>query len=237
MQESVAVRNAKLDAIETTAGTGALLKIYTGAMPANCAASETGTLLDSMTLPSDWLANASAGAKAKTGTWSGVAAASGYAEHWRIYDSTGTTCHMQGLCSQAWAAATAAVVGEYIGNGGNVYGCTTAGITATAWAISTAYALNQTVSNGGNTYIATTAGTSASSGGGPTGTGAGITDGTAVWAYQAAGSGPSGTGATIHDGTAVFAYIGLVDMTLDNVNINAGQTVTVNTFTLTEGNA
>lgn len=56
-----------------------------------------------------------------------------------------------------------------------------------AWAGSTAYALGDRMSNGGNVYRATTAGTSASSGG-PSGTGAGITDGTVVWAYVAAAS-------------------------------------------------
>ena len=52
-----------------------------------------------------------------------------------------------------------------------------------AWAASTAYTVGETVSNGGNTYVCTTAGTSAASGG-PTGTGTGITDGTAVWNYS-----------------------------------------------------
>lgn len=41
--------------------------------------------------------------------------------------------------------------------------------------------------NGGNTYQCTTAGTTAASGG-PTGTGTGITDGTAVWQYVFAGN-------------------------------------------------
>ncbi len=54
--------------------------------------------------------------------------------------------------------------------------------TKGAWTASTAYTVGETVSNGGNNYICTTAGTSATSGG-PTGTGTGITDGTAVWSY------------------------------------------------------
>lgn len=58
-----------------------------------------------------------------------------------------------------------------------------------AWAVSTAYALGALVTASGNLYRCTTAGTSASSGAGPTGTGAGIVDGTAQWAYvQVAGS-------------------------------------------------
>jgi hypothetical protein len=57
-----------------------------------------------------------------------------------------------------------------------------------AWAQSTAYALNALVAANGNIYKCTTAGTSAATGGGPTGTGTGIADGTAVWAYQSTAS-------------------------------------------------
>jgi hypothetical protein len=90
---SVAARNARLDAFETAAGTAAHLKLYTGSAPANCAATESGTLLCDITLPSDWMAAASSGSKAMTGTWAGTGAAEGTAAHFRIYDSAGTTCH------------------------------------------------------------------------------------------------------------------------------------------------
>lgn len=97
LQLSTSVRNAELDAIETTIGVSAILKIRTGAAPANCAAADSGTVVSTVNLPSDWLANASAGAKAKSGTWEDLSAdATGTAAHWRIYDSVGTTCHMQG---------------------------------------------------------------------------------------------------------------------------------------------
>lgn len=96
IQLSVTARNARLDAIETTISTSALLRILTGAAPANCAAAQTGTLLCEMALPSDYLAAAGSGAKAKSGTWSGTGAAAGTAAHFRITDTAGTTCHMQG---------------------------------------------------------------------------------------------------------------------------------------------
>jgi hypothetical protein len=54
---------------------------------------------------------------------------------------------------------------------------------ALVWLASTAFAVGDRVSNGANTYVATTAGTSAASGG-PTGTGAGIADGSVVWAFE-----------------------------------------------------
>lgn len=97
VQLSVAVRNARLDAIETTVGVGAVLKIRTGAQPGACATADSGTVLATLTLPSDWMAAASAGAKAKAGTWEDASAdATGTAAHWRLYASDGTTCHAQG---------------------------------------------------------------------------------------------------------------------------------------------
>ena len=97
LQYSTAVRDAQLDALETTVGTSAILRIYSGAMPANCATAASGTLLAEMTLPSDWMAAASGGTKAKSGTWSDASAnAAGTAGYYRILDSTGTTCHVQG---------------------------------------------------------------------------------------------------------------------------------------------
>lgn len=97
IQFAVATRNARLDAIETEIGTAAILKIRTGGQPANCAAADSGTVLATVTLPSDWLAAASSGAKAKAGTWEDISAdAAGTAAHFRIYDSGGSTCHIQG---------------------------------------------------------------------------------------------------------------------------------------------
>lgn len=96
VQLSVAVRNARLDAIETTIGVSPLLDFRTGAQPADCAQADAGTELEHMSLPSDWLAAAAAGAKAKAGTWSGTADAAGTVAHFRIKETTDTTCHMQG---------------------------------------------------------------------------------------------------------------------------------------------
>lgn len=97
IQLSTAVRNARLDAIETTIGAGAVLKLRTGAAPANVGTADSGTVVATMTLPSDWMAAASAGAKALLGTWQDTAAdAAGTVAHFRIYASDGTTAGMQG---------------------------------------------------------------------------------------------------------------------------------------------
>jgi len=95
-QLSAAVRNARLDTIESTTGASAKLQIRTGAVPANCAAANTGTLLVEITLPSDWMSAAAAGVKALLGAWSNTASATGTAAHFRIFDNAGTTCHLQG---------------------------------------------------------------------------------------------------------------------------------------------
>ena len=99
LQYSTNVRNSKLDAVETAIGTAAVLKIFSGAQPANCAAADPSGLLCTITLPSDWMAAASAGSKAKSGTWSNAASGSGTAASWRIYASDGTTCGIQGNTS------------------------------------------------------------------------------------------------------------------------------------------
>lgn len=97
IQLAVSTRNARLDAIETEIGTSPILKVRTGAPPANCAAADSGTVLATMTLPADWMAAASGGSKAKAGTWQDAAADNtGDAGHFRIYDSGGATCKMQG---------------------------------------------------------------------------------------------------------------------------------------------
>lgn len=97
VQLSTAVRNARLDAIESTISTSAILTIRTGAAPANCAAANSGTVLATLSLPADWMAAAGSGAKAKSGTWQDASAdATGTAAHFRIHESTATTCHMQG---------------------------------------------------------------------------------------------------------------------------------------------
>ena len=87
------------------------------------------------------------------------------------------------------------------------------GLVSEPWAGGKTYSVGMQVHNGGNVYGCTTAGTAAATGG-PTGTGTGITDGTAVW-----------------------AYLGAQAMTIDNSNIANGQQITVNTFTNTDGNA
>lgn len=97
IQLSASVRNARLDTIESTIGASAVLKIRSGAAPADVATADSGTVLATLTLPSDWMAAASGGTKAKSGTWQDASAdATGTAAHFRIYANDGTTAHLQG---------------------------------------------------------------------------------------------------------------------------------------------
>lgn len=100
MQYSVAVNNARLDQIETTTGASAKLRIFSGSVPANCAAADSGTLLCEITLPADWMNAASAASKTLLGTWQGTASAGSGATptHFRIWNNAGSTCHAQGTC-------------------------------------------------------------------------------------------------------------------------------------------
>ena len=94
-QFSTAARNAALDAMETAIGVSPTLELRTGAPPATCATADSGTVLATMILPSDWLGAAAAGVKALSGTWQDLAAdAAGTVGHFRL--KQGATCHDQG---------------------------------------------------------------------------------------------------------------------------------------------
>lgn len=94
-QFSTTVRNAAIDAIESTIGAAPTLEIRSGAVPANAAAADSGTVLATLVLPSDWMSAASNGSKSLLGSWTDAAAdAAGTAGHFRIKVSA--TTHIQG---------------------------------------------------------------------------------------------------------------------------------------------
>ena len=154
LQYGTTVRNNQLDQVEATAGTAAILRIYTGSAPANCAAAATGTQLSSMTLPTDWMNAASGASKTKLGTWQDAAAdATGTAGYFRIWDSTATTCHVQGTCGQSvtiatnaltaangnvlnFASTTGVVVGMNVSGTGVPAGATVVAVTSTTVTLS-----------------------------------------------------------------------------------------------------
>lgn len=154
-QFSDAVRNAAADTIETTAGTGPTLTIRTGAPPVNCGAADSGTVLATITLPSDWASIASSGVKSLLGSWVDSAAdATGRAGHFRI--KQGATCHMQGLCSEPWQGSKVYAVGDQVHNSGNLYRATVAGTSAVSGGPT---AGSGSVTDGGVTWAFVQAGT------------------------------------------------------------------------------
>jgi hypothetical protein len=103
-QLSVAARNATLSAIETEIGELPILTISTGSVPATAGTANTGVVVATMVLPTDWLATPVGGSIALSGTWQDLSAdASGTAGYFRLHNNAGTECHMQGTVSATGA--------------------------------------------------------------------------------------------------------------------------------------
>lgn len=84
------LKHAMLDAYETGVGTSPKLKLYSGSLPGSVGSTPAGTLLATITLPSDWMSAASGGSKTKTGTWSTTGLAAGNAGCYTLETSAGT---------------------------------------------------------------------------------------------------------------------------------------------------
>lgn len=106
------VRNAVLDAWETAIGTGAIVRIYGGSVPADEGTALSGqTLLAQFTLASDWASAAATGSKSLSGlpvstTGEAGAGAGTAATFYRVFASNGTTCHEQGTVGTTGADMT-----------------------------------------------------------------------------------------------------------------------------------
>jgi hypothetical protein len=98
------LRNAIANAVETTIGTSPTLQIRTGSPPAGPDSAASGTLLATVSVPSDWLTDASSGAKSKSGTWTATAVGTGDVGHWRMMQ--GSTCFAQGHAGLSGASMT-----------------------------------------------------------------------------------------------------------------------------------
>jgi hypothetical protein len=103
-QLSIDARNATLSALETAVGTGPTLTISSSTVPLNCAAANTGTVLATMILPTDWLGTPTGGNVNLSGNWQDLSAdASGTSGYFRLHNAAGTVCHMQGTVSATGA--------------------------------------------------------------------------------------------------------------------------------------
>lgn len=132
IQMSVTLRNARLDAIETTIGTLPTVEIRTGAQPANCAAADSGTLLATFSLDSDWASAAASGTKTLTNMpESTTGAAAGSAAHYRLKASGGTV-HMQGTVTASGGGGDLTI--------DNVVIAVSQAVNITSWTISEPHA-------------------------------------------------------------------------------------------------
>lgn len=120
VQLSTDVRNARLDAVETAVGASAKLRILTGAPPASCATAQSGTLLVEIDLPADWMSAAASGTKAKLGTWQANAAGTGTAGYFRVLNSAGAVCHVQGTVTATGGGGDMTVDNTSIASGQQV---------------------------------------------------------------------------------------------------------------------
>jgi len=93
-QYSTTLRTNQVGQIQSTVGASGVLKIFSGAEPANCAAADPAGLLATITLPASFLTS-SGGVTTLAGTWSVAASATGTAASYRIYDGS-AVCHVQG---------------------------------------------------------------------------------------------------------------------------------------------
>lgn len=94
-QYGAALRTTWGDAFVTALNNGSI-KLFSGSLPANCAASDPATTLATGTLPATAAVN-TAGSVAKSGTWTitgGAGAGSGTAATvFRLYTSGAVCCH------------------------------------------------------------------------------------------------------------------------------------------------
>jgi len=87
-------RVSQLQSTVWTTGAAPTLLILSGSEPANCAATQTGTLLATITLPTTFLSS-SGGVTTLAGSWSVAASTTGTAGYFRILDNA-SVCHIQG---------------------------------------------------------------------------------------------------------------------------------------------
>ena len=96
LQYSNGTRDAQQQGLITYAGTGALIKLYTGAQPANANTALSGnTLLVTLTIAGSFGTDSNGTLTFNTVT-NGTAVATGTATFFRIYQSDGTTVVMDG---------------------------------------------------------------------------------------------------------------------------------------------
>ena len=100
MQYSVTHRTNRMTQLVTDIGVNAVIKIFTGSIPANCGTADTGTLLVTFAGNASQFGTVSSGVLTASAVANATAAAAGTAGYFRIYPNAATTTNavMQGTC-------------------------------------------------------------------------------------------------------------------------------------------
>ena len=131
MQESLILRTlriSQINAVLTAQGGIPLLKMFAADPPLNVDGADPASLLCTINLPSNPLSSSN-GVATMIPPWNGVASQGGYAQCFRLYDST-PTCHVQGFCSEPWQKSINYALGQNISNNNGVYNCVGSGVSA-----------------------------------------------------------------------------------------------------------
>lgn len=100
IQYSATHRTNAMSQLNTDIGINAVIKIFSGAAPANCGTADTGTVLVTFAGNAAGFGSASAGVLTASAVASAAAAAAGTAGYFRIYPASATTTNAvtQGTC-------------------------------------------------------------------------------------------------------------------------------------------
>jgi hypothetical protein len=97
IQLAESTRDARIQAFIDDVGTSPVFKIFAGEQPVDCAMADSGTVLMTITLSPTFASTPSGGSSNFTDfPMSHAASATDVAGHFRLYQSDGTTCKMQG---------------------------------------------------------------------------------------------------------------------------------------------
>lgn len=121
IQFSTTLRNNRMDQITSTIGNAALLKLYDGTPPNNCAAAlSSNNELVSETCGTPLAGAAASGVLTLNSISVVTATANGTASFFRIMNSANTTCHMQGTVTATGGGGDMTLNTTYLTTGGNV---------------------------------------------------------------------------------------------------------------------
>ena len=100
IQYSLGHRTAAMSTLNTDIGANAVIKIFTGAAPANCGTADTGTMLVQFAGNAGGFGTAASQVLTASAVASVTAAAAGVAGYFRVYPNAATTTNavVQGTC-------------------------------------------------------------------------------------------------------------------------------------------